>query len=491
MAGYKHLEIPGNFERYVKDKKQSANAYYRYFLARLSRMFEYKNLPDTIPHEILDRYLMNNGIACITEVEGKLYAFYGNMGGPQDVYYRPTEFIISNPHVKSDGQLFTANVPIFDHYQPTEEVPGAELGQPKGVLIRNDSEWIGLAPMLSRYSYLMAENILTLRTADVMLRIVAMITAPSDKERASAIEYLKSMENGILSVIGESAFFDGVKLQSPPSNNGSYLTQFIEYQQYLKGSIYNELGLSANYNMKREAIGKGESTLDEDALLPLADNMLLCRKEDLALVNEMFGTNIEVSFSSAWLENELEALSTIASFSSGSTQPFGAGSSMSPIGSTQPEGEGEPGSNEAEGADENDDNDKNDENNENADFVEAVRAAGAERVAEIVGGNEKDEKEEAEELSGADGEEETIDNGSGSTQESDESGSENNDISWSETLQKAKDNLEEKIEKGDEVNELSLGTEGTDEDRGSDTSDERNIQSHELPVQSGSEQNDT
>lgn len=476
MAGYKHLEIPGNFERYVKDKKQSANAYYRYFLARLSRMFEYKNLPDTIPHEILDRYLMNNGIACITEVEGKLYAFYGNMGGPQDVYYRPTEFIISNPHVKSDGQLFTANIPIYDHYQPTEEVPGAQLGQPKGVLIRNDSEWIGLAPMLSRYSYLMAENILTLRTADVMLRIVAMITAPSDKEKASAIEYLKSMENGILSVIGESAFFDGVKLQSPPSNNGSYLTQFIEYQQYLKGSIYNELGLSANYNMKREAIGKGESTLDEDALLPLADNMLLCRKEDLALVNEMFGTNIEVSFSSAWLENELEALSTIASFSSGSTQPFGASSPVgasSPIGSTQPEGEGEPGTDEADEAD---------EGNENDDFVDLTEAVEEE-------GN--DEKEETEELSGADGEEETIDSGSGSTQESDESGSENNDISWSETLQKAKDNLEEKIEKGDEVNELPLGTEGSEEDRGNDSSDERDIQSHELPVQSGSEQNDT
>lgn len=468
MAGYKHLEIPGNFERYVKDKKQSANAYYRYFLARLSRMFEYKNLPDTIPHEILDRYLMNNGIACITEVEGKLYVFYGNMGGPQDVYYRPTEFIISNPHVKSDGQLFTANIPIFDHYQPTEEVPGAQLGQPKGCLIRNDTEWQGLAPLLSRYSYLMAENTLTLRTADVMLRIVAMITAPSDKERAAANEYLKSMENGILSVIGESAFFDGVKLQSPPSNNGSYLTQFIEYQQYLKGSLYNEIGLSANYNMKREAIGKGESTLDEDALLPLADNMLLCRKQDLALVNEMFAEYlpepIEVSFSSAWLENELEALSTISQMgASGSTQPFG-GAAMEQFGAT-----GATEGNGAVGATEED---------EFVDLKDAVQ-------------EDKDEKEETEELSGADGEEETTDNDSGSTQESDEGGSENNDISWSETLQKAKENLEEKIEKGDEVNELPLGTEGSEEDRGDDSSDGRDIQSHELSVQGGSEQNDT
>lgn len=461
MAGYKHLEIPGNFERYVKDKKQSANAYYRYFLARLSRMFEYKNLPDTIPHEILDRYLMNNGIACITEVEGKLYVFYGNMGGPQDVYYRPTEFIISNPHVKSDGQLFTANIPIFDHYQPTSDVPGAELGQPKGCLIRNDTEWQGLAPLLSRYSYLMAENILTLRTADVMLRIVAMISAPSDKEKAAANEYLKSMENGILSVVGESPFFDGVKLQSPPSNNGSYLTQFIEYQQYLKGSLYNEIGLSANYNMKREAIGKGESTLDEDALLPLADNMLLCRKQDLALVNEMYGTDIEVSFSSAWLENELEALSTISQMgATGSTQPFGGGG----LGL-----DGATGTVEALGSVEED---------------EAVEEDVSVEVAEEDVQEDKDEKEETEELSGADGEEETSDDGS--TQESDESSSENNDISWSETLQTAKENLEEKIEKGDEVNELPLGTEGSEEDRGDNSDDGRDIQSHELPVQGGS-----
>lgn len=489
MAGYKHLEIPGNFERYVKDKKQSANSYYRYFLARLSRMFEYKNLPDTIPHEILDRYLMNNGIACITEVEGKLYCFYGNMGGPQDVYYRPTEFIIANPHVKANGELFSANIPVFQHYQPTEEVPDAQLGQPRGVLIRNDTEWIGLAPLLSRYSYLMAENILTLRTADVMLRIVAMITAPSDKEKAAATEYLKAIENGNLSAIGESAFFDGIKLQSPPSNNGSYLTQFIEYQQYLKGSFYNELGLSANYNMKREAIGKGESTLDEDALFPLVDDMLLARKQDLALVNDMYGTKIEVSFSSSWLKNELESLSAIASFSqSGSTQPgapFGepGNGGIAPVGTAGAEG--------ADGADEGEDEP------ETVDLKDAVVQSAAisvsKKLEEDEGDAGEDEKEETKELSGADEAEESEGDTeeAGSTQESDESDSSNNDLSWSDTLQQAKENLEEKIEKGDEVNELPLGTEGSEEDRGDDSSDERDIQSHELPVQSGSEQSDT
>lgn len=336
MAGYKHLEIPGNFERFVKDKKQSANAYYRYFLTRLTRMFEYKGLPDTIPHQILDRYLFINGIALITEVEGELYCFYGNAGGEQDVYYRPSKFIVSNPHLKSHGELFTANVPIF----PTchDDDGGQPRSDFKGVLIRNDTEWQGLNPLLSRYSYLLAENTLTLRTADVMLRITALLTAPSDKERAAALEYLKTIENGNLGVIGESAFNDGVKMQSPPSNNGSYLTQFIEYQQYLKGSFFNELGLAANYNMKREAIGRGESTLDSDALLPLCDDMLLCRRQDLQRVNEMFGTEIEVSLSSAWLENEIERYAELKALvdGAGSTPPTFPGDALGVMESDDP-----------------------------------------------------------------------------------------------------------------------------------------------------------
>lgn len=343
MAGYRHLEIVQDFEKYVKDKKTSSRAYYRYFLTRVLRMFQYKNLPDTIPHEILDRYLFEFGIACITEVDGKLYVFSGNLGGPQDVYYRPTEFIISNPHIKtSDGQLFTANVPVFADFtsdslgQPQGQTGDEPIRQP-GVLLRNDSDWIGLHPLISRYAYLMAENALTLRTADVMLRIVALISASTDGEYASALEYLKSMEKGELGVVGESYMSEGIKLQSPPSNNGSYLTQFIEYQQYLKGSFFNEIGLSANYNMKREAIGKGESTLDEDALLPLCDNMLRTRKEDIAKVNSLYGTDISVEFSSAWLENRIEALSSLKTMAGGTnTSNFGGVNPGNQVSSTPP-----------------------------------------------------------------------------------------------------------------------------------------------------------
>lgn len=317
MAIYRHLEFPTDFKRYVLNKPESAKSYYRYLLTRCQSMFTYTGLPDTIPHEILERYLLTNGIACITKVGEKLYVFYGNAGGPQDEYYRPTQFIVANPHIKIDGKDFQANIHIFG--QPND---GDTC---EGVLLRNDTEWQGLNPLLSRYSFLLAENTLTMRTADVMLRIIALISAPSDKERSAADDFLRRMENGELSSVGESPFFDGIRMQSPAAHNGSYFTQFIEYHQYLTGTFFNEIGLQANYNMKREAIGKGESSLGEDSIMPLYENMLLCRKEDIAKVNELFGTSISVSPNSAWLTNAIEnlkALQSSGSFGGGQAQGF-------------------------------------------------------------------------------------------------------------------------------------------------------------------------
>lgn len=305
-SNYQFRAVPLDLLSYVTKKQKSGKYYFRYLLDRTMMMFEYKGLPDTIDPHVLERYLQVNGVACITEgPDGKLYCFNGSWGGPQDVYYRPTKFIVANPHISQlndgAGKQFTKECTIF----------GTQKHD--AVLMRNDTEWASLTPLIARYAVLMTENCITVRSATIMLRCLALLSAPSDKGYKSALAYLAKLEAGELGVIGDSSFTDGVKLQSPPSNNGSYLTQFIELQQYLKGSFFNELGLRANYNMKREAIGQGESTLDADSILPLCDNMLKCRREDIMEVNNLFGTDITVDFSSAWLENHLESSINIIS----------------------------------------------------------------------------------------------------------------------------------------------------------------------------------
>lgn len=287
---------------YVTDKSKSSASIINYMLARLQKMFKYSNLPDSIPRQYLENYLLVNGSCIIArdkknESDPNIYAFVGAAGGEPDIYYRPTKYMIANPSLQFSAEYYISDT------DPNHERDA--------ILVRNDTMWQGLYPMMARYAALISENLLTIRTADVMLRVLALITAPDDTSRLAADQFLKDITDGHLASIAENRFLDGIRMQNPPSNNGSYLTQFIELHQYLLGSFYNEVGLNANYNMKREALSESETGLNDDSLMPLCEDMLRCRREDIASVNAMFGTSIEVDFDSSWLENEIERLLNI------------------------------------------------------------------------------------------------------------------------------------------------------------------------------------
>ena len=152
----------------------------------------------------------------------------------------------------------------------------------------------------------MTENLLTVRLSDINMRMMNLLSAPDDNTLQSTKQYLKDLEEGKLGVVGETPFFEGLKLQSKGVGNGDYMIQFIELQQYLKGSMYNELGINANFNMKREALSGQEVALNDDALMPLIDDMLKQRRAMCDELNEMFGLEVSVDYGSTWHSNVVE-----------------------------------------------------------------------------------------------------------------------------------------------------------------------------------------
>lgn len=267
------------------DKKKLIDAYIRYFLTRTQSMFKWEGLPDTMPQKWLEYYLQVNGNAFITKVNNKLYAFTGGIGGEPNVYYIPTLYTVANPALN-----------LSKSYKIDVE----------GVLCYNDAANIGLIPMLNKYAALMAENVISLRMASIAARATAVISASDDNTKRSAEEYARKLVDGEIAIVGESAFFDGIKVQPTRQAGATAITDLIELQQYLKASLYNEIGLQANYNMKREAINSNESQMNNDALVPLIDEMLTERQNAVNKINEMFETNISVSLASAWEDNEKE-----------------------------------------------------------------------------------------------------------------------------------------------------------------------------------------
>ena len=95
------LARPFDFRR----KKQALQLKVNHMLNRLSSMFKWEGLPDSIPQRMLELYLMSSGACAVTKVGEKLYAFTGGLGGEPDEYYRPTIFTVANPYLKFDKML--------------------------------------------------------------------------------------------------------------------------------------------------------------------------------------------------------------------------------------------------------------------------------------------------------------------------------------------------------------------------------------------------
>ena len=282
----------------ILDKKKSVQKYIVNMLNRTNEMFEWEGLPDTIPKYMLEMYLQLNGQVGITQVNGKLYALPGGLGGAPDPYYRPTLYVLANP-----GLGFSASLKILNHLPPFNK-DQASTGE--CVLVRNDTLMEGLLYTFARYAVQLTENDISVRSAQINARAHVNIEADTDKDAAAAKKYVEALEAGKIEIVTGTPFMESVKVQNLSMNSANVIIQLIELQQYLKASWYNEIGLNANFNMKREYQSEEELQANTDVLLPLVDNMLACRKEAVDFINKTYGTSISVEKNSSWENKQFE-----------------------------------------------------------------------------------------------------------------------------------------------------------------------------------------
>lgn len=287
-----------NGDSILKDKEYLVESYIRYMLNRTLRIFEYKNLPETIPHRELE-LLLQTARFCVflkDEKNNKFYVMWGGLGGVPNVYYQPTTAIVTNPYLR-----YSKSIELKDYVNK----------EGKAVIMWNDSLHIGLLPMFDKYASLIAECDISMRTNAVLTRLPGYFKASNDTDKSSIETMIEKIERGELSVIStDEDLLSGEKSLSERfnENQGHAIKDLIELRQYLIGSWYNDLGLNANYNMKRESLNESEVDINEDALLPLIDDMLESRKIAVKQINEMFGLNIEVDLSNSWKKIRQEVL---------------------------------------------------------------------------------------------------------------------------------------------------------------------------------------
>lgn len=262
----------------ITNKKEQLSKFRADMLNKSLTMFEWKNLPDTLPAVEIEKQLQTNGYSIIAKVEGNVYAFQGGFSG-QDPYNQPTKALVNNPSLNYNG-TFTINDDC--------------------VIIKNDDMQQGLIHIYNKYGTLLIENQITMLMTDYNYRIPFTISSKDDSTTQSAREYLQKIIDGSLGVIGEAKLFDALKV-TPTNNKGvNSFADLYGYQQFIEAQLNNTIGLATNNNMKRERLTTNEIEVNKNASYPLIDNMLRNRKQAVEKINKMFDLDIDVEFSSIW-----------------------------------------------------------------------------------------------------------------------------------------------------------------------------------------------
>lgn len=262
----------------ITNKKEQLSKFRADMLNKSLTMFEWKNLPETLPAVEIEKQLQTNGYSIIAKVEGNVYAFQGGFSG-QDPYNQPTKAIVNNPSLNYNG-TFTINDDC--------------------VIIKNDDMQQGLIHIYNKYGTLLIENQITMLMTDYNYRIPFTISSKDDSTTQSAREYLQKIIDGSLGVIGEAKLFDALKV-TPTNNKGvNSFADLYGYQQFIEAQLNNTIGLATNNNMKRERLTTNEIEVNKNASYPLIDNMLRNRKQAVEKINKMFDLDIDVEFSSIW-----------------------------------------------------------------------------------------------------------------------------------------------------------------------------------------------
>ena len=279
----------------VCDVQRNFTTYFNLLTNKVASMFIWQNLPETIDQRYLEFSLLLGGKLCWFKDNDKLYCLSGNVGGQPNVYYEPTEFIIANP-VLGSKQLKVRNL---DGSSNIESLDGILMAN-SDIDYESRAAKGGLYSLIYQTAGLLADNISSLNIAQLNSRISVIYTADSEAQARTGELVLQEIYKGKPYKILEQDIAEKINANPVASaGQNNTIMSLIEAHQYILAQFFQEIGISANYNMKRERLNTAEVEMNNGALDINIFNMLKNRQEAVALINEKFGTNIIVDLNFA------------------------------------------------------------------------------------------------------------------------------------------------------------------------------------------------
>lgn len=289
------------FKKYTSESSEYTmddlvNYYIGTMLNRTLMMFKWSNLPDNMQSFEMEKFTQLKGFSVFIhdKADGdRYYVLDGSVYDNITWNYEPSKSLLVNPALNGLKQKY-------------------EIGK-DCVIIRNDYLRLGLYPILEKNSLDIANTDISLRYAQFNTRFKTLFTSNDDSTKDSINTLITQIWKGEkpVAIVTDDLYknsINGITYNTGTSND---IKDLMELKQYFKAQFFIELGINANYNMKREAVSGDEFRMNDDALMPLIDQMLECRVKACKEINELFGLNIKVELNSAWLKIAKEVVNEI------------------------------------------------------------------------------------------------------------------------------------------------------------------------------------
>lgn len=257
-------------------------------------MFEYSNLPNTLPGREIELNLLITGHCVIFNSD--------KIGGPIttrttlygfDVYNRPTKATYGNPIIKSKRLVFGENAEVIYN------------NRIQGSVLTDQSVDSGLLTYIKRYARLLAdiESTIDIRIINSRMTAYAVATSQSMAEQLKAFN--AQVEAGKRAILTDNPFVEAFRnIDIAGKTDTERINDLLLARDKILATFFREIGVKMIELQKRAQLTDDEVNADEQMLLINPLDMLDERREGLERVNKFFGTNITVRLNPAYDRRE-------------------------------------------------------------------------------------------------------------------------------------------------------------------------------------------
>ena len=268
----------------------------------LSSMFTYENLPDSIPEEFTEQFLIMNGSIAGFRYTGKdplhndkLIVATGGDAEMPDVY----GLGLTYKAVTLNGDVFTIT----------------RGDNANGVIIYNNSIKSGDMGVINAFADMITEQFISLKANVLYSRNKPVFKASTDKERAAIEQAFKKIKNDLEPIVITSENIleqlegsgETVKvLDITDVNNADkiqYIVKAIDDTFRWFFTLYGQ-SVQGNGKMAQQTVKEVDGSTSLSFIYP--NDRLKQRQKGFDAFNAMFGTDIKVRFSDAWLTESIK-----------------------------------------------------------------------------------------------------------------------------------------------------------------------------------------